>query len=184
MRPWRTHCVAVLINVCMLFKRFFFSWEVEKVLQNNRWRLKRQIRAETIYIEMGFERRQRGDSQKRGENEEIMWFWVWIETRMKVPAKKIITYRMFVLIDTRSACIPFVSPLPQKYSWVAISSLPSLFFSICCRGFKGGGKVFCKCGGVFISLSLVGLLKQTVSRDLWGSQHSETLIWCCHHSLR
>lgn len=41
----------------------------------------------------------------------------------------------------------------------------------------------CECGGVFISLSLVGLLKQTVSIDLWGSQHSETSICWCHRPL-
>lgn len=38
-------------------------------------------------------------------------------------------------------------------------------------------------GGVFILLCLVGLLKQTVSIDLWGSQHSETSICWCHHPL-
>lgn len=32
-------------------------------------------------------------------------------------------------------------------------------------------------------LSLVGLLKQTVSIDLWGSQRSETSICWCHHPL-
>lgn len=50
-----------------------------------------------------------------------------METSLKVPAK-IIMYRMFALIDTRSACIPFRSPLPQKGSSVAISSLPLFFF--------------------------------------------------------
>lgn len=40
--------------------------------------------------------------------------------RLKVQAK-IIMYGMFVLIDMKSACIPFYSPLPQKDSSVAIS---------------------------------------------------------------
>lgn len=43
-----------------------------------------------------------------------------MERRLKVPAK-IIMYWMFVLMDTRSACIPFHSPLAQKGSLVAIS---------------------------------------------------------------
>lgn len=42
---------------------------------------------------------------------------------------KIIRYRTFALIDTRSACMPFHSPLPQKGSSVAISLLP-LFFPL------------------------------------------------------
>lgn len=37
------------------------------------------------------------------------------ERGLKVQAK-IITYRMFVLIDIKSACIPFHSPLAQKCS--------------------------------------------------------------------
>lgn len=67
----------------------------------------------------------------------MMWsgIWMWRERRLKVQAK-IIMYRMFVLIATRSACIPFYSPLPQKGSLGQSHSC--LFFSpnICCRGVK------------------------------------------------
>lgn len=57
--------------ICVSYMRFFFSiLRSEKVLQNNRWRLKRQIRAETIYIEMGFEGRQRGDKVKNGKKKK------------------------------------------------------------------------------------------------------------------
>lgn len=41
----------------------------------------------------------------------------------------------------------------------------------------------CARGGLFILPSLVGLLKQMVSIDLWGSPHPETSICWCHHPL-
>lgn len=74
-----------------------------------------------------------------------------------------------------------LTPAPEGRSGGNLIAVFFFFFSpnICSRGIKRKRK----CGRVFISPSLVGLLKQTVSIDLWGSPHSETSICWCHHPL-
>lgn len=91
-------------------------------------------------------------------------------------------YRMFVLIDTRSACTPFHSPLPQKGSSVAISQPPFFFLLIFAVEVSNKKWILRAWRSFHLAVSGRIVKADSVYRS-WGSQHSETSICWCHHPL-
>ena len=76
----------------------------------------------------------------------------------------IIMHRKLGLPDIRAACIAFLLP-PPLFSGNLMADF--FFSSYLLQRFQRKSR-FSECGGVFISLSPVGLLKQVVSMDLLG----------------